>query len=217
MTTLTFPVSLADFYGKLGVRAVVFDDPENTVTSITGGGEVLAAMVAPQLWRGRVELHDLPLARAGAVQALLSVLRRPGASFLVRPHFMSYPAGDLDGSRLGAATPSILSVNADNRRLALQGLPAGYRLQRGDYLGFTYAGIRALHRVVAVEAVALSNGQTPQFEVTPLIRAGAATGQAVQLVDPSCKAVMVPGSIVPGVNQRRWTTGLSFDWVQTLK
>lgn len=217
MSVVTFPLSVADFFGMVRVVSAEFSAPENAVASITGGGEVLSAFVAPQLWRGSIQAVVDYHSGAAGLEALADLLRRPGASFLVHDPRFTGPQGDPDGTRLGSAAPALLSVNADNRRLALQGLPSGYRLQRGDYLGFTYAGIRALHRVVASEAVALSNGQTPQFEVTPLIRAGAAPGQAVQLVRPVVKAKLVPGSLNVGRGRLIFTDGISFDWVQTLK
>jgi hypothetical protein len=219
MSVVTFPLSLADFFDLLPIRSVAVECPENSVTSITGAGEVIRATLAPQLWRGSIEIAPGYHGEAARIAALLDLLQRPGASFLAYDPRLKFPQADATGATLGAATVQINSVNADNRRLSLKGLPASYALTRGDYLAFTYGSPAkyALHRVVAATVAADSGGVTAEFEITPLIRAGAAVNDAVALAKPACKAVLLPGSLSTGAGQRRITSGASFQWVQTLK
>lgn len=219
MSTLSFPLAATDFADLLCVRSVTFDDPENIEMSMTGAGEILTAELAPRLWRGTVDIHDLGHEEAGRIKSLVSTLRTPGRAFFVYNHKREYPFADPGGTILAAATPAIDSVNANNREIALKSLPAGYELRAGDLLGFTYGSspVRyALHRVV--EAVtADGSGDTAEFEVTPHVRPGAAADDAVTLIRPVCKAVMVPGSFSPGQEGRKWVMGMSFRWVQTLR
>jgi hypothetical protein len=220
MSVLSFPLATSVFMDLLPVDSVTFDAPENAVSSITGGGEVLSAELAPQLWRGRVDLALLTNEGHAPLAAVADLLRRSGASFFVYDPRKIGPRADPSGTILASASPLILSVNADNRRLALKGLPPGYMLQRGDYLGFAYgtSPVRyALHRVVAADVFAAANGQTPQFEVTPVIRPGAAADQPVSLVRPVCKAKLLPGSLETGTGRPVVTTGFAFEWVQTLR
>jgi hypothetical protein len=222
MSVVTFPLSLAGFFDLLPIRSAAVECPENSVTSITGAGEVIRATLAPQLWRGSVELAPRYHGEAAKIAALLDLLQRPGASFLAYDPRLKFPQADPAGTTLGSANVRVHSVNADRRRLALNGLPAGYVLTRGDYLAFTYGSPAkyALHRVVAATVTASSGlipGITGEFEVTPPIRAGAAASDSVSLAKPACKAVLLPGSLSTGAGQRRITSGASFQWVQTLK
>lgn len=219
MSVVTFPLSLAAFWDLLPIRSFAMECPENSVTSITGGGEVIRSTLAPQLWRGSVELAPRYHGEAAQIAALLDLIQRPGASFLAYDPRLKGPQDDLDGSTLASNTVQIASLNADNRRLALKGLPASYVLTRGDYLAFTSgsANLRALHRVVPATVTADSAGVTAQFEVTPIVRAGAAIDDVVTLVKAPLKAVLVPGSLSTGSGQRTVTSGMSFEFVQTLK
>lgn len=219
MSVVTFPLAASVFMDLLPIADVRMDCPENSVTSMTGAGEVIRATLAPQLWRGSFTLSADYHAGAAQLAALLDLLQRPGASFMVYDPRLKYPQADATGASLGASTVQIASVNADNRRLALKGLPAGYVLTRGDLLSFAYGSParQALHRVVAASVTANASGVTSEFEVTPLIRTGAAVNDAVSLAKPQCKAVLAPGSLSTGAGRRRFTTGMSFDWMQTLK
>lgn len=218
MSVVTFPLALGDFFDLLPIRSASQDCPENAVTSITGGGEVIRATLAPQLWRGTVELAPRHHGEAARIAALLDLIQRPGASFLAYDK-------RLPGPQSGGSTGNLIrlnSINADNRRLALENLPAGYVLQRGDYIAFTYGSPSkcALHRVVPATVTASSGlvaGITGEFEVTPLIRPGAAVNDPVTIVKAPFKAVLVPGSLSTGSGQRTITSGMSFSFVQTLR
>ncbi len=212
---LSFPLALADFALQLRVQEVTFDSPENVEMSMTGGGEVLTAELAPSLWRGAVSLVTATHAQASATAALISLLRPPARTFYIYDHSHPYPAADPTGSVLGAATPAIASINANARELALKALPAGYVLTAGDYLSFDYGSLRALHRLVE-DVTADGLGDTAEFEVVPHIRTGAAVDAVVTLIRASCKARMVPGSVSAGTKSGVHTSGMAFRWSQTL-
>ena len=111
------------------------------------------------------------------------------------------------------------TLNADNRRLKISGLPANYVLTLGDIIGFTYGSSPtryALHQVASVSVTASGAGLTDWVELDPPIRAGATTSTAVALDRPTCKAVLVPGSHTPA-KVRRIGEGASFRFIQTLR
>jgi hypothetical protein len=113
--------------------------------------------------------------------------------------------------------PVIASLSVDMRELALSGLPAGYRLTRGDYLGFAYGGgRRALHRVASELVTANGAGVTPLFEVSTLIQPGAMLGAAVQLIRAAIPVLRIPGTVKSGSTRHSLTEGFTFQFVQTL-
>lgn len=218
MSAITFPVSLANFYDTLGVASCTFEDTLPIETSQMADGTILKASLGASLWRGRLNLVPRTHADAQAIEALVSVLKRPGASFLARDPRRVGPKLDPTGSTLGASTVQINSLNVDNRQISLKGLPAAYVISVGDMLSFTYGSSPtryALHRVVEA-ATANGSGVTPQFEVTPLIRAGAAVDATVTLVKPVCKAVLLP-EISYGETALTYTQGMSLEFIQTLR
>lgn len=214
---LTFPLPVADFFGGLKIAATEFDLPSAVQTSRTRGGAVVQATLGNRLWRGRASIVPRYHGEADAIRAKLSVLSEAGATFLACPAHRIGPQADPAGVTLGAATPTIHTLVAGNRELRIAGLPVGYVLTAGDYLSFTYASSptrNAFHQLVSGGA-ADGAGLTPAMEVTPHIRPGAVTGAAVVLVRPHFKALM-SGPVGFGAQAPRITSGISFDFVQTL-
>jgi len=215
----SFPLSLTDFFDILPVQSMTFDFPEAAEVSKTQGGDLLTASLGTRLWQGKVTLDKMVAARDAEVMAMLDVARRPGASIMISDRKRPWPRADFGGALLGAAAPKLGGISTDTRELSLYDLPAGYQLMRGDMIGFAYASnpVRyALHRV-ASGAIADGSGVTGMMEVSPNIRAGAAVGAPVTLLNPACKAIIVPGSVDVGTRKRTLTTGVSFQWLQTLR
>lgn len=217
MAVLSFPATLNEFFGGLAVRAVTFVNREPVESNQMADGTILRASLGAALWQGVVTLRPEPHLASKAFEAKLSVLQRPGASFLIYDPRDPWPADDKNGTKLGSATPQIMAVNADARRMSLKQMPAGYKLTAGDMLSFQYGTnpVRyALHRLV--ESVTVSGaGNTPLFEVTPNIRTGAAVSTPVQLVKPYCKAVF-SGDPSYGNGSILFTEGAQFPFIQTL-
>lgn len=219
VSALTFPLPLDDFFAGLQITVLGFDLTENSRSVQTGGGEVLVSDLGPRLWAFDVEVNTRTHAEARKAEALGRALRQAGRSFFAFDPSAAYPSADRDGAILGASSPVIATLDADNRRMAISGLPGGYVLTRGDLLSFIYGSPAryALHEVLTEAVIADGSGVTPLFEVSPFIRSGAATGAAVTLVRPFCKAVMVPGSFRPGTRRAVLTSGFTFSARQTLR
>ncbi len=151
---------------------------------------------------------------------LIDVLRQGGRTFEAYDIRRPWPRADFRGVLLGAAQPQILELAANNRQLRVSGLPTGYQLKRGDYIGWGYATgpvRRALHKVVDISVAADVTGRTAMFEVIPNIREGAQIGAAVSLIRPWCTAIIVPGSVTTGTAAATLTEGASFRFRQTLR
>lgn len=215
---MAFPLQPAQFINLLPIRSMTFEPPETVEVSRTRGGEILRAERGARLWQGRIELDELSPDEANRALPLLNLLRANGTFLIIDP-LHARPQSDPAGA-VAAASPVIAS--ADGREMTISGLPGGYTLRRGDLVSWTYGAnpLRyALHEVVTETIVASGAGVTAAFEVSPPIRPwGSLAGRPVQLIAPSCKALIVPKSVNAG---RRRNGGrvadVAFDFIQTLR
>lgn len=211
---LTYPLSLASFYDLLPVASAPFLPVEQVEISGQGSGVLLPATMGPTLIEVDVVLKPVSHGNARKLRALLEAAK-DGAFYFCDPR-NHWPTHDRLGTTLGGSTVTVLSVNADNVRLALQGLPVGYVLEN-DLIAIDYGSPtrRALVRMMG-SATADGSGETAQFEVRPALRAGIATGCVVTLKKPAIKARFVPNSLGiddPGTSRET----LSFRIRQTLQ
>ncbi len=213
---LTFPLPLADFWSRLPISEPRFELNEAMVHSRMGNGAVLTADLGTRLWTGSVTLGRISYAEGDEVEALLGALRQAGRSFLANDPRRVFPKLDPQGVVLGAAQPTVHSIDVSGRSLVLAGLPAGYWLSQGDYLSIAVAGggIAGLHRVV-LGGLASATGITGDIEVAPQLSPLALTGAAVTLIRPACRMVLTPGSVDMGSNRRGITEGIRFDFTET--
>lgn len=164
-------------------------------TSGQAGGQVRVRDLRSMLWDFNARLPSVPQADANDIKALIGSMGISRVSFLAWPLDRQYPKADPTGSIVGASTVQINSLNADNKRLSLKGLPNGYVLSRGDFIQFIYSTTHyALHQVVASSVTANGSGVTTEFEVFPFIRQGAAVNNAVNLKLPCAEFRILPGS-----------------------
>ena len=215
---LTYPLSYAQFLGALRVAEVTFRLSHPQEHTRLGDGTVISASLGAALWTGTIRLAQANHPRHAQMEALISLMDQPGATFLCHdPRYLG-PASDPTGAILGGRTVTIHSVASNMRELRLIGLPSGYVLSAGDMLGFQYGSnpVRhALHRIV-VGGTASSGGLTPMLEVVPNLRPGVAAGLTVSLVRPACKARLLPDPTY-GSGRQALSRGASFDFIQTLR
>lgn len=212
-----WPLPTSEFMDLLPIAKVTsFPGRAVTITE-SAGGSIIPHKRGARLWQGSITLDIEAHEYWAGVEAALSFLEEPGASFLFRDPRMTGPISDPAKIILGAASPQISALPEDQRKLSLSGLPEGYLLQRGDLLGFTYASNPtryAYHRVFE-GGTAGSNGQISNIEVTPKIRPGATIGTPVTLGNPVLKANLKSANY--GASRSRISEGGSFEWVQTLR
>lgn len=215
----SFPLSLAQFADQLTITEVKWRLQEQQELSGLGSGEILAANLGPSQWTGEVRLavgyHD----DVAEIQALIETLDGSINPFFLYDPRKMYPRDDPGGVKLGASVPRIYMVGANNKSLALKGLPNGYVLSRGDFLSFEYGTNpvrRAFHRI-SETVTAGANGITAEFEVRPHLRPAAVMDLVVTLVKPAAKVIIVPNTFDPGTGRAAVTDGMSFQVIQTLR
>lgn len=221
-----FPWAAADFFDLLPIQDVRFSAQPLIQANNLGGGDLITAEIAPTFWAGSVSLAPMRKRQAAGLEALLSRLERPGATFEAYKAHQIGPASDPLGAALAGVVPEIGELDpGDAHKVKLTGLASGFELAAGDFLAFDYdpgsGSRRAYHQITKGRTHAQADGQVftsgSFLHVTPEIRAGAAVGAAVQLVQPSLIAVLVPGSVQYGITVGNITSGISFDFRQTFR
>jgi hypothetical protein len=216
---LIFPLSAAGFLDILPVQSVQFHCPPQTAATGFAGGDVIRAEVAPQMWQGSYSLPPMRPRVAASFEVLIEALQGVGGSFYAYKKNQIGPASDPRGIALSGRSVEIYSVDVSGSRLRLSGLPPGFVLSAGDFVDFNYGAgpvARALHRFQAGGA-ASAGGVSGWLPLSPHIEPGALAGAAVSLVRPACKAVIVPGTVDPGVTLGNLTSGAAFSFRQTFR
>lgn len=178
--------------------------------SRTAYGRTIGKRLGSAIWTIEYTTHPMPNDDAVAFEALLNsfdgVVTPFEAADLRRRRPRAHPTGGSNGT--------LLSVNANNKALALAGLSAGQIVSPGDYLAFDYVDQRALHQVVA-GATANGGGITSQVEVRPHLRPGWTLNAAVTLIEPRGKFTLLPDTVQPRA-QGGLHTVISFKAAQAL-
>lgn len=211
-----FPLSQAQFLDQLRVQSSRFWLPESLTLESSEGGEIFSADRGPRLWQAEFTLAQGHHHTVDESEARLALLAQAGRSFLAYDPRRTGPKADPEGAGLVGFTPKISITTG--REVTLSGLPSGYQISRGDYLGWTYGTNPtryALHR--AVTAPVADGTGLAVVEVIPNIRPGTTAGTTVTLIRPVCKMVLVPGSYEPGQAARVFTAGATFRAQQTLR
>lgn len=183
-------------------------------------GVIITRNLRPPLWSLSARSRLLKPNTLAAWQARIESLENGKLLFwgYDRNRFypILYPKGAWPtGGSFSGTTARILTVNANNKALSLDSLPAGYVVSAGDLISWTYNSTQyAMHRVVE-SATANGSGVTPEFEVRPHIRSSAPATTAVAVKRPACQMKIVPGSLQTDVNDIGWGT-ITFQAVQTL-
>lgn len=216
MAALTFPLALTDFFDDVGAQEVTFQLGEALEVSETAGGEIITSDHGVRLWFGTVSLWGRQHADIDDILARLELLQGADRSFFVSHARKPNPANDPAGTVLSGSSLTLDTVQSNNREVTVGGFPVGYVVRRGDLMSWSYGSSPtryALHRAVTT-ATADGLGSV-DVELNPPLR-GSPTGAAVTMLQPSCKAILVPGSIRPASYDRKWGRGISFAWKQTL-
>ena len=205
------------FFGGIKVAAVEWSLSRDVSVTRLRDGSAIPIERGAALWQGKVTLAPAYHRNMAEVEARLAKLTGAGEFLLAYDPRHNGPRMDPGGVILGSATPTIHTLNSDNRQMRVTGLPASYVLSAGDWIGWQYGSNPtryALHRLVTGATASLA-GLTPLFEVTPRIRPGVATGAAVTLIRPPIKALIRDAAYGQGVPLI--THGPSFDIIQTLR
>ncbi len=216
--SLGFPLARTDFYNVILLRASSFWLPDSLEINQLGSGEILTADLGPRLWRGSITTPPGTYETVAEQDAVISIIRQAGRPFFVHPPRAAFPIADPTGSILGVAVPLLASVSADRREITIEHLPALYKLTAGDFVSFSYGASPtrfALHRVV--KSAVAGTGGVITIEVSPNVRPGESSGAEVEIKRARMKAVYIPGSYQAPQSNMDAESGISFDFMQTLR
>ncbi|MCX5581320.1 hypothetical protein [Kaistia terrae] len=184
-----------DLMSALVISGVTFSIDYGQESSGQAGGQTRVKDLRSPLWRMKADCSTLTLDQLRRVRAIVGALGGSLGSFYAWDPAAQFPAADPDGAILGASNVLISGLGAGAKNLLLKGLPAGYVLTVGDMVSFDYGTSRALHQVVTPSVVANGSGVTPEFEIHPPRRQGAAVNNVVSLKRPSAEMRIVAGSL----------------------
>lgn len=213
---LTFPLSTAQFADLLQMTSLTPRQGLQQQLSSQGSGIDIPADLAPALREYDVACAPMYHSAAAKIMALIEALRGPMNSFYIYDPRYAGPAYDPGGSILGASTPQINSLNANNQALSLKLLPANYTITAGDFVAWDYgsAPTRRAYFRSAETVTANGSGVTPEFQINDFIQPGSSAGIAVTLIKPAMKAKLIAGSMKESAADVMTT--ISFSVRQTL-
>ena len=187
--SITFPRELPPG----GFLTVDFELELQQVLAAERGGRLVSVDLGPPRWRAEFQTPPMDMVRLGAWRAWLASLRGAARTFVGVDPFRRYPAAYRTGfaglTRPGGAafdgTALSVALSAARDLVSLTGLPAGLRLQPGDYISLTWesGAKRSLHRVLddaAADAAGLG-AWTVEPIVPEYVTAAIAT-----LAEPGC-------------------------------
>lgn len=185
--------------------------------AVQGSGATRVQSLAEPLWTLRAQSKSLIPSVYRTWKAKISALENGALAFygydLSSRYPIQYPNGSWPtGGSFNGVTSTLLSVNANNKLVAIANLPAAFQFRAGDLFSFVSSGTRALHQFVE-DVIADGSGQTPQGEVRPHVRAGFSLGGNVAVKQPICVMAVNPGSVRTSVGIDGRGT-IAFDAVQ---
>lgn len=190
---LTFPRSVASFWGELRLTEFSFVLEAYQAVSGTRGGEILTSAVAEPKWRIEASVVTMTLSEAEIWRARINalVMRGSDGTFLACDTRRAGPLFDRDGDAIEGFAPTVLGVSG-RRGLRFTGLPAGYQITTGDYLSVAYGvnPVRYAYMQAAETVVANGDGQTSFIDVTPFVKTGVIAGRPVEFVNAPVKMMI---------------------------
>lgn len=177
------------------------------------GGSPRVADLGPPVWLAKIQSVLMTQAQATDVAAIVNQLGGSLGTFYVWDPRRPYPKLDPTGSILGASVVTIATLGVDNKSIALAGLPAGYKISRGDKIAWDFGSPahRAFHEFCAA-ATADGAGALPLTEITPHLRTGATVGTQVILKKAAAEMMIQPGSY--DFPSGRRTSSISFTAIE---
>ena len=196
MAPMTFPMAVADLCDLMMVQTVQWQLRDYQELSMTAGGEVIAADLAPPLWEADVSTVEADLETTERLRARFNLLNGAIQSFYLYDPARPNPSTDPMGALLAEAEVSIDTIEANRKEVSFAGLPAGFTLPEGTRFSVTAgAPARTFLGQLAAEISANGDGETGAVEFRPHMRSWVANGQAVQLLKPVAKVKILAGSL----------------------
>lgn len=211
----TYPLPMPD----AGPASLTFDPKRVDYISPKAGGRLNGVSAGVPLWYGRWELGgSMGPRRSDTWQAFVDMLDGPRRYFLGRDHHRPYPLAYMDtemaglvrasgGSFDGSASTWSQTITADEQPLlSLGGLPSGFVVSVGDYIGFRWqtGGEDRRHLVRAQQAaVAGSGGTIVGLVIRPAVHTVVPINAVAHFDEPACLMKLLPDETDLGSKDRR--------------
>ena len=171
------------------------------------GGQIRVNSMYPDLWSWKPQCSVLTPQRAKEVAAEFGLNGGSRGTYYFYDPSHPYPKNDPQGTQiLVPANVLINSLNGDNKRMSLKGLPSAYVISKGDYLSFNYGLNRALHMVTtSVTATTFATATLATNAATAagsnILNFAATTGVVVGMTisDTTAPTVIPAGATVTAV------------------
>lgn len=186
-------LTLDDFFGPLGVVTIELFPSDQRALGNTRGAQAPIAR-GDAIWSGEATVRPALHVDSGLIEARIMELIEADGSFLVSP-----PHASVNG-----ATGSLLTVGADRREVALNGISPS----EGEFIGFRQNNVHSLHRVSRV------------FDgierISPPLPRSITNGAVATTADPTMHAVAAEGTRA-GSHRLKISDGFAFSFIQTLR
>lgn len=222
--TLSYPLTLpSDFASDQA-----FEPERDDYLSPENSGRLGAVQAGSTLWRGVWTISTaLGVTRAEAVRAFLAALDGPQQLFYgfdqARPLPLLYPSGFAGLVRPDSSafdgTATSWSIDGTGKVLTLSGLPVGFQLSIGDYVGFSWTTSSQPRRdlVRAVEAVTANGSGVAVVTVRKELDAAVPGGAVATLNRPNCLMRLDPAATQLAPMQRRKAISGTISALQEIK
>jgi len=208
----SFPLPWSQFAGLMPIASSVWRLRRFETVAWTADSRPWVSRLAEPRWHVTVRMGVMDLDEAAELQALFDL---HGSDYPFRLHDPKRPGPrlDLDGTILGAATPTVNGIEAEGFEIA--GLPANYTISRGDLISVSHPGPmrRALYAAMSTVA-ADGTGVTPVIPVRPRPRETATVGNAVFLAPATGLMLALPDTFDPGEPEGYVVRGMAFEAVE---
>lgn len=207
---LTFPRGMP----SKGIGGQRFELQRVDYLSPNLAGQVASVTAGFPLWSATWALTGMSEAQSQGWRAWVSSLRGSQKLFLGRDLLRSVPLA-YKTTGLGAfnGDASSWSVNSDRDVLTLNGLPSGFVLSPGDYVGFRWGTDPVRRTMVGVlEAV---TGTSISFSIDPPLPTIVPVTAVAHVKDPCCLMRLTPETDIGDMGVNRVLTG-RISAIQTL-
>lgn len=191
-------MALADVYpltflsDLLRHQSLTFDLMRFDEQSGSSDGRFWAARLAAPLWQVTAPMIVRDRVTSAEISAKIRALDGMRRQFLFEDKSYAPAWAVAPGSAV-----KIASISADRTAIALNSLPASYRVTAGDRMSIAWGAGRYFFAEFAETVTANGSGVTAQIAIMPYLPQGIATGAAVEMARPRLKVIVPPGGFVP--------------------
>lgn len=198
---ITYPYDLlATFPGW----STEFDLLYRQEISRTAIGQTFVKDFGSPLWRATYQSRLMKPNELDVWRARLKAMEGGLKQFLGRPTSRCYPIAYPNGTGMGNVSDvKIASIGTDRETVTFSGLPAGYQVSVGDYIQI---GTHNLHQIVDTAG---------GIEIRPHLWPGTAVNDTVTLVRPSCRMMILPGTLSSTADASTGRGTISFQAIES--